>query len=470
MPDDSLDILVRTRADVSGAQKAEDSLKGVKKAAQETKAGLLDGLNPALANYGLQAEQAATKTTKAASAKRQLKDAARGLASQFPILGQMASLALNPITAAVAAVAGAFLLWRKRVDDLTTTLAGVELPDLTQEKVDRVNEAAEAWKKFGESLSAVAEAYNSVEAASDRMLKKLNSEHDQKQKLMESEKKVALARLEADKGNMSEPEYAKRKLGIEEAYAAAGVKEDQKNKQQNLAEQGRKMGNLVISAQKKLAEAGGIRIGSAEQDAAMEADLKNRADAAEAENKIRRAWLGTQADMKGSALSALSHGPQYYFRYGPKSFAEAQQTEEEAIAINQVNIDRYNEFLARKSSRKQARSRRDSLIAGGSADAAAAFGIEQGLPDAQAALQADNAAGNAMLRNDSLGRAYGAAGEAATNVQRVQGEIAKAIEKGNGVSLSTINLLNAWLQQMTEMQQRIRQLESRGSAGVRGAQ
>lgn len=167
MADDTLDIYLRIITQEVGQEKADAILKRVREETKES------------SRATAQATEVTKENTKAVegqlSSKQQLRGALRGLSSEFPILGRVASMVMNPMTLSVAGILAAFNLWRARVDELAKSLAAVELPQMGQtelgliekysrqmgelaDKTDLTREAMSLLKKELEDISAIEES------------------------------------------------------------------------------------------------------------------------------------------------------------------------------------------------------------------------------------------------------------------------------------------------------------------------
>ncbi len=101
----------------------------------------------------------ATDASSSAWAKNSLslkdaKDGLKGLAFEIPVIGNLLKL-LNPYTATVAGIAGATALWRTRVDELTTSLGGVPLPEVSEEYAARWERMAAAAGKIASDVAKI---------------------------------------------------------------------------------------------------------------------------------------------------------------------------------------------------------------------------------------------------------------------------------------------------------------------------
>lgn len=394
--------------------------------------------------------------------KQQLKEGIKGLAIQFPTVAAAARLALNPITLVVGAIAGAFSLFKYRVDELTRSLAGLEMPDLSESQVGRVRQAADAWKSYNDALQGVLKSYNSVEEASNRTAKRLDAELEQKKKLLAAEKGLELSRLEANKGSMSADAYERSKLEIEDRYARSGLKVDENARQAELAEKARKAANLAASAEAKTREAAGIRVGDEEREGRVLEKSKAAAEAAEKDMKERRERLGQLADYRGGEMGFArrqAFGFQYRARYDAIPLNEAEDLERGGIASDQAIIDNYNAQLAKRQQRADLRQRRSTLQAEAGREMGQAMTINSELPGDVAGFARESAVDRSVANTESLTRARGAAVEAQGKVEQLSREIQTAVESGKGVSAATLQKLQEWSRWQREMEQRILSLE-----------
>lgn len=159
MADENFDILIRILAQQVGTEKAQDILKKVR---EESTATGKEGVK--------QQEAVAEATKKTFTSKKQLKDMIKELGHEFPLLGQLGRLALNPIAFSTAAITGAFVLWNHRVQELTRSLGGIEMPDVSTTATDRINTQAEAWGLMAEKMASAANASSAIKTALDAAL------------------------------------------------------------------------------------------------------------------------------------------------------------------------------------------------------------------------------------------------------------------------------------------------------------
>ncbi len=350
---------------------------GVTQAAGQA-AGALEGVG----NKGVKAEKDIAEETKKATLKFEDKRAAiEGLRTQFPLLAEAVHLALHPIGMAIAGIAGAFAIWSERVKTLDELFGGMTLPDVSTDLTGHVNAAAKAWDSYAEAIRKAGEAYNSVDAAADRYAQKLTKQAEQQKALLESQKALDVARLEASKGEMGAGEYEIARKGIEDRYAKAGIAADEQLGKQQLNEKARRAANLTEAAERRMREAAGIRVASSEDDAATLASFKANAEAAQRDIKERRERLGKYVDqMGGDATVKSNFFVKMHQLYTGLSPAELADLERQGIASDQQIVDAYSNRLKQNPTRDAARKHRDELTTDAAKETAEARNLQQQLP------------------------------------------------------------------------------------------
>lgn len=123
-----------------------------------------------------QAVEAATKKT--FTSKKQLKDMVKELGHEFPILGQVGRLALNPIAFTTAAITGAFVIWNKRVKDLSESLGGIEMPDVGDTVTEQITKHAAAWGEFAQRMADARNASGGIKTNLDGVLSTIKANEE----------------------------------------------------------------------------------------------------------------------------------------------------------------------------------------------------------------------------------------------------------------------------------------------------
>lgn len=415
----------------------------------------------------------------AAKSGKSFQDALRGLQTQVPALSQIREIVLNPIAIAVAGIAGAFKIWKWRVDEMTRALGGIELPDITKRTASDVSANAKAFGEMAEALERTAAAYDSAGGAADRFEKNLKAQGDQEARLLASQKQLALAQLEAKRGSMSETEYESARVGIEQEFAGRALsQQEQQAYAQRLARVNREVA-LGTSAAGKLREAQGIRIATDDQDKETGRALKEQADAAAKQIEEFRGWQQRITEMQSSLPAAALGAVPFYRRYGHMTGTEAYQLESGNIANRQVTIDRYRDWQRQQQHRDALRSRRSQLYGEATSQANAALGLSLGGQAEDAATAREVRVNQQIFGNESAARAYGSLGKLAeiagsgrAKETQLASQIHQAIQSGQGVTQEMLSSLQALIAEQEQVRAKMRQLSesvSRGSRQLRGA-
>lgn len=150
--------------EVSQAQKsAADELTRLDAEAGSFKKTIQDGADPALVHYSKTLDEVRGNTDKAFASKKQLKDMVKQLGHEFPILGTLGKLALNPIIAATAAVTVAVVTLVSKTREAVRDMGGFELPDFKEDAVARYERVAAASAKIKTDVTAIATIFSTFE-------------------------------------------------------------------------------------------------------------------------------------------------------------------------------------------------------------------------------------------------------------------------------------------------------------------
>jgi len=303
--------------------------------------------------------------TKAFTSKAQLKDAFKQLGREFPLLGQLGRLALNPIAGSVAALTGAFAIWNWRMKEAMETLVGFQSSfDPKALNAEKVNAAAEANERLATSLRKVIDAYNGVEASSDRAIKRINAEAAAAERI-----------LKARDGSVSPAvDYNRRQAIIDEQNRAAG--------------------SLDAEARAKAAEAAGISVMDEKTGAGFAGVLGTDATAASAEVEKRKGRLTDLDEFQSQSFLSRANpfNPgtfKYFRRYGLSSASRARAIEEDQLGIAQGALDRQSNFNAREPGRAGRRSQRTAASNRSVAAATGAMELRTQASEGQASLNMD---------------------------------------------------------------------------------
>jgi hypothetical protein len=349
MADEQLDILIRTQADTAGSQQVRQEMTKLQEAGVKAN------------------EEIGKKTEWLTGRKRELKEALKGVATQFPELAHVAHLALNPVTLAVSGIVGAFGIWKTRVDGLTQAMAGMQLPNVSPEFASRVAGLSDAWGRYADALIKAREAGNALEKQSARNVAAIDNELKLRLQLIEAEKNLAAAR-------------GGDKLGTEEKAANQKTAAERAAGQAKLDEGLNTAAELSKRADKRRWEAAGIRVADPAADAEIEAELKKQHDEGQRAKGEASGWIDRIDKFRAEERNPYSLTKDWLKfritqRYGyTMTPEEAKALEVENVATAEVPINRYNNWMRdRKKGRARQRAHRDELLAGAAADEGAAW-------------------------------------------------------------------------------------------------
>lgn len=298
MADRELQVDVKlTSSDRSGATLAKKDIQEITDAAKTS------GVE------GVKAQTAVNAATeKTFTSKKQLKDAVKGLSGEFPVLARLAQIALNPIVLITAAIASAFAIWKKRVDDLSTSLGGIEMPDVSETQIERIKRTSEAWGELAAKTGAFSASIAKLKGDTEAVIKLIEFN-----------------------------ESFRKALGIE----APGQSEQEKagalsNQAAAMEAEGRAMVARAGTPGSKSAEAA---LGEKFESAAKKAVT----DKAGAESRLAEILAFRSGEM--NPLEQAKFGAEYAFRYGTTmTGGDAAALERANIAQQQGIIDRAKEF------------------------------------------------------------------------------------------------------------------------------
>ena len=345
---------------------------------------------PKFVNTEATIQEAAKKTF---TSKKQLKDMVIQLGQEFPMLGQLGRLALNPIVLATAAVTSAFVLFQGRVKELTRTLGGVELPEVKEDAIGRIDRMADAWGKLAT-------------------------------KMAEASPKISAMRidLEATVKLIQFNDAIQKALGISKPGQAA----DQEAAAKRTAAD-------VLESEGRAKVAAADRLGSADNEAEAVKNAKSILEKATADKKEAEANLAQlQAFSAGEMgfFARKAFGVTYAKRYG----ADAPMSEAEKM--ERTNISTQGGVIARAERSIYAAAGRNAIRAGRSTgqkeidDAAALRGEAGGL--SRGAMTDRVASGHDKLLNAAESLQSAASSGSFAQVALILGDFAKTMGTLNG--------------------------------------
>ena len=319
----TLEILIKFLGDTAKAREMAKEIDSIKTATKSA------------GDVGMEAEKkVAEATEKTFTSKKQLKDIVKGLAYEFPLLGQAARLALNPLVLLTASIGASFKIMNDRMENATRAFGGFQMPDISEEQIARMDRFGESLGKFSEKLGELAGKGAQIRADLSAVQK--------------------IIQLEAG---------MQKAFGIE----TGGDKATQAQVLNTAA-------NALEAAGRAKIAASGTVMGAASEAVELE-KMKAMAAAAEKAQSEARARRNRILDFQAGNMSLAEKakfGWDYAMTYGattPGYSAVAQ--EDENIARQQDVIDRY----ARMSRNAAGRVGRRAAIAAGEKDIADAAGL-----------------------------------------------------------------------------------------------
>lgn len=409
---------------------------------------------------------------KALASKKDLRAMVRGLALEFPVLGHVARIAVDPLARTVMVVTAAFAIFAARVREATRAMSQAVLPDISPQKIGQVTAYAEAWNAFREALGGASAAYNSIEAASNRAIKRMEAEAEQQQKLLKARKGLELADLEARRGGMSGGDYERGKLAIEDRYERAGISADQAKRENTIYARQEEARELRRNADKKLQDSAKIRVSTAEQDAQTEGDLKGRAEAAQKSIDEHRARIG---NYRAYAAGEGSLADRMKWRLGinvatgslagmaptPAMIEQAIGIEQMQITPEMANVNRYNAFLRNKPAREAARKRKFGLAGEAGAEFGRAGVLEAEMGEESAAASGDFLQNRQVGNINAIARGKEALGKARADESQALDELINIAQRGGGITAMQQQQIRQLHQKVTELEKLVRESDGR---------
>lgn len=226
MQQGNFQYLITAKFDAKGAADAKKSLKEIEVAAKAT--------SDESVKASAKSEAATTKLTKS---QRGLKDAIRGVALQFPILGRFAEAAINPLIGgvglAVSTITGLYLWLRdthKTLEDIIKVDAPAEFQRLAQAQQEAQLEAA----SHARELERVRNANQSIADSTNEIVQAIQARKVAEAEIDDAQKALDLARVNETekKGNISATTAIQQRAAIEQAAVERRVDRENKASQE----------------------------------------------------------------------------------------------------------------------------------------------------------------------------------------------------------------------------------------------
>jgi hypothetical protein len=277
--DNTLKIKIEVDGDLTpGAQKAQDAL---------------DQANKTIVKTADDAKESARvevdSTEKVEIGKRELLESMHRLNREYPLLGEAARAAFNPLAITIAGLVEAGSIWVERLKAAQEVLGGFELPDFSAH-TSGVSAAAEAYDKLKTAVQGADEEFNGAAAAFERQSTAIKAQLDATKQLIAAQKEKALADLDIERagGRVSAGSYDARRSMIEQGANDATVQAEIDARNADMAARKQEAAQIEKDSQAAAAKAANIQPGLndaslkqliAEAQAGVEASKKAEADA-----------------------------------------------------------------------------------------------------------------------------------------------------------------------------------------------
>lgn len=359
MQQGNFQYLITAKLDAKGFEQTKQAVKEVAKAQDQAAATV---------------EKATTKLT---AGQRNLKDAIRGVALQFPILGRFAEAAINPLIGgvglAVSALTG-LVLWlrdtHKTLGDIIKIDAPGEFTRLAQAQQEAQLQAA----AHARELDRVRDASQSIADSTNEIVQAIQARKVAEAEIDDAQKALDLARVnEAEKkGNISATTAIQQRAAIEQAAVERRVDRENKAAQE-----------VIRARQSELAA---TQAAIAQTQAALDRLTAQAATLGSGDDLTRTIEAESK---KKTALTEQLRKQRAFLALGQNSFGSGYLPQTETakqITANQAKLDAVNRRLAALRADEPAYR---AEIAGTAEATAAARSQLRGLTTREATLQRD---------------------------------------------------------------------------------
>ena len=382
-----LEYKITTVAELAGAEAAADALErqiGKAKALKQDYSELqkeLDTMRGSIAESkaAMEANSEASavegkETEKLRLGKRDLSEAIRGVTREYPMLGEVARAAFDPLVLAIFGIIEAFNIWKERIATLTEALGGIELPDLGSH-IEEANNVAQAYDGVAKAVKKVDEEYDGAASVYERMATAAQAQLKATTALITALKDKAVAELDIEKsgGNMSEAEYAAKKSRIQTGASDATVQAEIDARNYEIQLKKDEQARAEAQAKAKTEKAAAFKL--PESDEAAQAGVEayktiadaKRKEAEEAEkNKREIEDLNNQLNggffsAAGSFFQAVKFASNYGLTTDPEDAIKLQsdaesKAREDAARAEKQSAAREKEIKDRAKEREEAES------------------------------------------------------------------------------------------------------------------
>ena len=427
MPESQAEFKILITGDANNladaAKEGASALDGLKSGADGGKAALNDGLNPAVESFKKHwkaADDAVHETT----SRGELMRMGRELGRMFPELGLLWRAAVNPIVGGFGVLLGV-LEGVKRVFDgiieasRTGIFAGSFRRNL-DEAAKAATDAAVAFNSFERALQAAGEMQGVVARRAQETIDKIHAQSVAVAELDNAQKaaKLAQVNLLESEGKITQAEGIRRRMEIENNYAAKALGDEVKAKDAELDAKRKEVAALSVEADRQ------------EENAAAAKKEKDDADSDLAKFNATKAGFQKALEDTKKQVAALREvtfkGPGWANQLN-SAFALQTFLEEQLMNMGP------DEQTARADAAKAAQEKFDKTTQQAISLRQQATGLAAGLPAEEAAtrqLYIDHANREAA---NKLTRLYTSAGELAKLATQTSTEVNKNLEANKGV-------------------------------------
>lgn len=455
MPDGfNININADPSGAIAGAQQAADALRKVSEQAKQIGAyekQVNDELAASVRTVTKEEAALALKTAEATKAKTQLGQAAKQLGAEFPVLGSLGRMALNPIVG-IATAGVVAIRWFK--DGITALNAALTTSEFTRHtKVleahrQGLDNAKVAAGEFAEKMRQVRDATATASDASERLNSVMKARDSAEDKLDDARKRLELTQA----GGIKDPaQRAKAEYEIEERYALRKKNREDEAARREIHEQYRKKTNEEINAsllEKRLVT---LRKNAAELGTEAELDQRIAAERenlnkTEAEISSKRARVAELEDKPEWTWINPAQRQEYQVLTGQLHQLEAMRQQQAHLVIGLESAAPEKRIAIRGMASQLSMTEQMALGARQRAQGIAAM-----LPTQVATSFEEFRAREGTFGMDRLTRAQAALNTSVSSQDHIADQIAKAAEAGRAVDVAILRNFQsqeAWKRQI----------------------
>lgn len=408
-----------------------------------------------LRNLEEAAKPAAEATGEIGMKGRDLKKVLAELGREFPILGTLGRVALNPIALAVAAATALFARLKQDIAELEEALATTEFERYGEAATKALRGGADGAGAMRRELEGIRLAAEQAAGASERLLTVYQARQSAEERLDAARKKVELARA----GRIEDPlKRAEAEAEIEGRYAARARQRAEERTRFELAEQHRRLANEQI-AERMLSQRLEAAQARNEEAARIEARL--------VEERKRLAAINEDIVAKQEKLEKLEP----FDKTSPggtirRVEIDSLRQQLEQLGALRTQQERYIGLLEVRKPAAVSPEYISLLEQMRSGAAARASGIAGMLPTQMAVAGIESAARRQVGGLEDLARVHAVSAQITQQRAQLAERIISTLESGRGLDQALMDRLAAIHQREAAMLQRINTLESQ-VAGLR---